>query len=208
VTTRRRVQRDVPAGSASTAREWVTRHRAAPSAFRSRARAGGDLCVARQAVEALAQTRPTQDALFGGAPPPAPSTVALVTASSDAAPQRKHRSLGQQLNRSPRVLHASWIMGLAVLAGLVTTGVGVRDLPGLTFLAVYFLPVFIAYRRDRLTFPIIFATIFLPTWPWAAYKALKRSDTATPGPGSTGWTPAPDRGQAGHQAAAPQPPST
>jgi hypothetical protein len=35
--------------------------------------------------------------------------------------------------------------------------------------------VFIAFRRDRLTFPIIFATIFLPTWPWAAYMALRRT---------------------------------
>jgi hypothetical protein len=129
-----------------------------------------------------------------------------VTTSSDAPPQRKHRSLGQQLNRSPVVLHASWTMGLAVLAGLITTGVGVADLPGLLFLAVYFLPVFIAYRRDRLSFRIIFATIFLPTWPWAVYEALKHGERRPPAPSSTGSETPQRSEQAGQPAPAAQAP--
>jgi len=97
--------------------------------------------------------------------------------SSVDPPPRGHRSLGQQLNRSPRVLHASWLAGLAILLA------GVRSLndfsvPGLVFLAVLFFPIVLAYRRDRLSWLIIFATFFLPAWPLALYKAVSRAPVA------------------------------
>jgi hypothetical protein len=96
--------------------------------------------------------------------------VILVTSSSEAAALKpKRRTLGEQLNRNPRTMHASWMAGLAVLVTGVTAGG--FSLPGLLFLGVLFLPIVIAYRRDRISFPIVFATLFLPTWPWAMYKA-------------------------------------
>jgi hypothetical protein len=82
-------------------------------------------------------------------------------------------------------VHASWMSGVVVLGGVLTVGLGLGDLPGLLFLGVYFLPVFIAFRRDRLTFPIVFSTIFLPTWPLAAYMALRRTPPASTAPSAT-----------------------
>jgi hypothetical protein len=88
-------------------------------------------------------------------------------------------------------MHASWMAGLAVL---ISGGVAGGFSPlGLVFLVVLFLPVVIAYRRDRLSFPIIFATLFLPAWPWAMYAAC--TNRRPPSPGSPGpaspTTPAP-----------------
>ncbi|MDQ1684666.1 MAG: hypothetical protein QOC82_1403, partial [Frankiaceae bacterium] len=48
-----------------------------------------------------------------------------------AVAERKHRSLGQQLNRSPGVLRASWMIGLALLVAGVSVGAAAADLPGL-----------------------------------------------------------------------------
>ncbi len=45
---------------------------------------------------------------------------------------------------------------------------------GILLLVVVFLPMIVAYRRDRLTFPIVFACLFLPAWPWAMYEAASR----------------------------------
>jgi hypothetical protein len=92
----------------------------------------------------------------------------------DVTGKRKHRSVAEQLHRSPLVIHASWLCGLAVLAG----GVGSINPAGLLFLVVLFLPIVIAYRRDRLSFRIIFATLFLPAWPWAMFKATSRAPIA------------------------------
>jgi hypothetical protein len=107
-----------------------------------------------------------------------------MTASNDvAASKPKRRPAAQQLNRTPGVMHASWLAGLGVLlAGGVT--VGGFSLPGLLFLIVLFLPIIIAYRRDRLSFPIMFATLFLPAWPWAMIKACSRHKAAQVGPGT------------------------
>ncbi len=49
----------------------------------------------------------------------------------------------------------------------------------MVFLAVVFLPIIVAYRRDRLSFGIAFGALFLPTWPWAMYKAASRRPRAT-----------------------------
>lgn len=103
------------------------------------------------------------------------SSVRRMSPDTHPAPSTgKHRTLGQQLHRSPAVMHASWLMGLAVI---VSAGVSAGDfnVAGVVFLVVLFLPVFIAYRRDRLSFPIVFATLFLPTWPWAIVKACSRT---------------------------------
>jgi hypothetical protein len=82
------------------------------------------------------------------------------------------------LHRSPTVIHASVLMGVAVLvAGL---GGGGFSVAGVLFLALYFAPVYVAYRRDRLSISLLFATIFLPTWPWAAWKAFERRGPAAP----------------------------
>jgi hypothetical protein len=97
-------------------------------------------------------------------------------ASNDVPPKR--RPLGQQLNRSPRVMHASWMTGAAVL--LTGAAAGGFSVPGVIFLVVVFLPIIVAYRRDRLSFPIAFAALFLPTWPWAMYKAASRRPRVTP----------------------------
>ena len=103
-----------------------------------------------------------------------PNVVPMSSNGNVADPSRgKRRSLGEQLNRSSTVMHASWLLGLAVLLG--AGGVGSIGPAGLIFLAVLFLPIVIAYRRDRLSFPIIFATLFLPTWPWAIFKATSRA---------------------------------
>jgi hypothetical protein len=96
----------------------------------------------------------------------------------------KRRTVGQQLNRSPLVMHASWLAGLAVIisGGVIAGGF---SLQGLLFLIVLFLPIVIAYRRDRLSFPIVFATLFLPAWPWALYAACtnrRRPHAELPGP--------------------------
>jgi len=94
--------------------------------------------------------------------------------SSVEPPSKGRRSLGQQLNRSPLVLHASWVAGLAILlAGL--RSLNDFSVQGLIFLAVLFFPIVLAYRRDRLSWLIIFATFFLPTWPLALYKAVSRA---------------------------------
>lgn len=104
------------------------------------------------------------------AEPSIPRTVAIMTANSDPSPKR--RSLGQQLKRSPKVMHASWLTGVAVV---MTASVGGGfSLGGILLLAVVFLPIIVAYRRDRLSFPIVFASLFLPAWPWAMYKAVSR----------------------------------
>jgi len=81
--------------------------------------------------------------------------------------------MGQQLNRGPGVMHASWLLGLAVLLGGAGS-LGAFSPAGIVFLVVLFTPIVIAYRRERLSFPILFATLFLPTWPWAMYKACSR----------------------------------
>ena len=97
-----------------------------------------------------------------------------MTASQKGSGARpKRRSLGEQLNRSPKVMHASWLTGLVV----IVAGGGVRGMnpAGLILLAVVFLPVIVAYRRDRLSFPIVFASLFIPAWPWAMYKAASRA---------------------------------
>jgi hypothetical protein len=73
--------------------------------------------------------------------------------------------------------------GLGVLLAGITVG-GFTG-PGVIFLAVLFLPIVVAYRRDRLTFPIVFATLFLPMWPWAAYKAFSRKPVAAGGANRT-----------------------
>jgi hypothetical protein len=66
-------------------------------------------------------------------------------------------------------MHASWMTGAAVLlAGSVATGWSVG---GVILLLFVFLPIVVAYRRDRLSFAIAFASLFLPAWPWAMYKA-------------------------------------
>jgi hypothetical protein len=70
--------------------------------------------------------------------------------------------------------------GLAVLLAGVTAG-GFSG-PGVVFLAVLFLPMIVAYRRDRLSLPIVFACLFLPAWPWAAYKAFSRAPRTGPTP--------------------------
>jgi hypothetical protein len=95
--------------------------------------------------------------------------------STDVPPKR--RTLGQQLNRSPRVMHASWLTGAAVL--LTGAAAGGFSLGGIVFLLIVFLPVIVAYRRDRLSFPIVFGALFLPTWPWAMYKAASHRPRAT-----------------------------
>ena len=80
------------------------------------------------------------------------------------------------------------ISGLLVL---VTSGAlgGGFNAAGLIFLALVFLPIVLAYRRDRLSFPILFGSLFLPMWPWAMYKALSRAGPTKPTP--TGqWQPA------------------
>lgn len=106
--------------------------------------------------------------------PPAPPPITSRNGSGGS----RHRSLGEQLHRSPRVLHASWLTGLAVvLAGATAGGFSVA---GVLFLAVVFLPIVVAYRRDRLSFAIVFASLFLPAWPWAMYKAASRLPQATP----------------------------
>lgn len=89
-----------------------------------------------------------------------------------ASQTRRHRTVGQQLHRSPTVIHASLLLGLAVLAGGEGGGFSVA---GVLFFALYFSPIYIAYRRDRLSFPIIFATFFLPAWPWAVYQVFRRT---------------------------------
>jgi hypothetical protein len=108
----------------------------------------------------------------GGAP-----RQPLNTAQEGTPPGPGHRSAGEQLRRSPAVMHASWLTGLAVL---LTAGglLGGFNIAGLIFLALVFLPVIVAWRRDRLSFPIIFGSIFLPTWPWALYKAVSRAPKA------------------------------
>lgn len=102
----------------------------------------------------------------------------MSTVSDVSASRPKRRSMGAQLNRSPGVMHASWLLGLSVLlsGGVTLSGFSPQ---GVVFLVVLFLPIVIAYRRDRLSFPIMFATLFLPTWPWAMVKACSR---AQPGP--------------------------
>jgi hypothetical protein len=105
-----------------------------------------------------------------------------VTSETSASARPGHRTLGEQLNRSPRVLHASWSMGLEVLLAGATAGF---SFPGVIFLVVLFSPIYVAYRRDRLSFGIMFACFFLPAWPWAAYKAFSRRQprrTAAPVP--------------------------
>ena len=92
-----------------------------------------------------------------------------------AAFQPKRRPLGQQLNRNPVVMHASWLCGLGVLVAASVGATGGFSLLGMLFLAVLLLPILIAYRRDKLNFPIIFATLFLPAWPWAMFSACRRA---------------------------------
>ncbi|MDQ1712369.1 MAG: hypothetical protein QOE45_1819 [Frankiaceae bacterium] len=96
--------------------------------------------------------------------------------SGAVAPKR--RPLGEQLHRSPRVLHASWMTGAAVLLSAFVTGGW--SIAGIVFLGVLFLPIIVAYRRDRLSFPICFATLFLPAWPWAMYKAVAHGRRPAP----------------------------
>ncbi|MDP9117261.1 MAG: hypothetical protein M3O28_08425 [Actinomycetota bacterium] len=96
----------------------------------------------------------------------------MTTSSDSSAPSSKRRTLGQQLNRSPRVMHASWLMGVAtVMSASVGGGFSVG---GILLLVVVFLPMVVAYRRDRLSLRIVFACLFLPAWPWAMYKAASR----------------------------------
>lgn len=95
-----------------------------------------------------------------------------MTISEPTAPRPKRRSLGEQLNRSPRVIHASWLTGIAV--AMSASWGGGFTIGGAVFLVLVFLPMIVAYRRDRLSFPIAFASLFLPAWPWAMYKALSR----------------------------------
>ncbi len=84
--------------------------------------------------------------------------------------------MGQQLNRSPMVLHASWLAGLAVLLSASLSGgfSGGFSIGGILLLVVVFLPMIVAYRRDRLSLRIMFASLFLPAWPWAMYMAASR----------------------------------
>lgn len=65
-----------------------------------------------------------------------------------------------------------------LISGLTATGLAISP-GGVLFLAIVFLPAIVAYRRDRLTFPILFAMFFLPTWPWAMYKAASRKPNPT-----------------------------
>jgi hypothetical protein len=65
---------------------------------------------------------------------------------------------------------------------LVGSGAGGFGVAGLLFLFVVFLPMIVAYRRDRLSFLIVFASLFLPTWPWAMYEAASRAPRAAPTP--------------------------
>lgn len=94
------------------------------------------------------------------------------TGKGSASPP-KRRPLGRQLNRSPAVMHASWLCGLGVIVAATVGAGGGFSLPGVLFLAVLFLPIVIAYRRDKLNFRIIFATLFLPAWPWAMVSACR-----------------------------------
>ena len=76
-------------------------------------------------------------------------------------------------------MRAGLISGLLVL---VTSGGlgGGFNAAGLILLALVFLPIVVAYRRDRLSFPILFGSLFLPMWPWAMYKALSRGEVKPP----------------------------
>lgn len=78
-------------------------------------------------------------------------------------------------------MRASWLQGLLVLVG-VTAGGAAFSLSGVVFLIVLFSPIVVAYRRDRLSLPIVFACLFLPAWPWAAYKAFSRGPRVAPTP--------------------------
>lgn len=101
------------------------------------------------------------------------SVPSMSTDGEVAASQPKRRPLGQQLNRSPAVMHASWLAGLGVLVASSVGATGGFSPQGVLFLAVLFLPIVIAYRRDKLNFRIIFATLFLPAWPWAMFSACR-----------------------------------
>ena len=78
-------------------------------------------------------------------------------------------------------MHASWFAGLAVLLAGAGSAGGL-SIGGVIVLVLVFLPVYVAWRRDRLSFAIIFAAIFLPAWPWAMYKAFSRGPKAAPTP--------------------------
>jgi hypothetical protein len=101
-----------------------------------------------------------------------------MTNHDSSAVAAKRRPLGEQLHRSPRVMHASWMTGAAVL--LSASIAGGWSVAGIVFLVVLFLPIFLAYRRDRLSFAIVFATLFLPAWPWAMYKAVAHGHRGVP----------------------------
>ncbi len=116
---------------------------------------------------------PEQQSMYG--PTRAPSPYG---SPPRAQAGRKHRTVGEQLNRSPTVMHASWLSGVVVLLG--GAGAGGFSVLGVIFLLIVFLPVFVAYRRDRLTLPIVFASLFLPAWPWAMYKAVSGAPRIAP----------------------------
>lgn len=78
-------------------------------------------------------------------------------------------------------MRSAWLHGLVVLvAGLA--GGATFSVPGVIFLLVLFSPIYVASRRDRLSFPLVFACLFLPAWPWAAYQAFRRGPRTAPAP--------------------------
>ena len=107
-----------------------------------------------------------------GSPHTSRIVTRMTTSPDSGASSPKRLSLGRQLNRSPRVMDASWLLGVAVV--LSASAGGGFSIGGVLLLAVVFLPMILAYRRDRLSFPIVFACLFLPAWPWAMYKAASR----------------------------------
>jgi hypothetical protein len=76
-------------------------------------------------------------------------------------------------------MHAAWLHGLVVLVIALAGGASV-SVPGVLFLLVLFSPAYVAYRRGRLSFPLVFACFFLPAWPWAAYRAFRRAPLGPP----------------------------
>ena len=99
-----------------------------------------------------------------------PGNAGSNTASDHITVVKAPFSGGQQLNRSPRGMHASWLMGVVVV--MSASAGGGFSLGGIPLLVLVFLPMVVAaYRRDRLSFPMVFGCLFLPAWPWAMYKA-------------------------------------